>query len=499
MRIAVACAGLLLAVVAPRSALAQDSSDPQYSVRVTILSSQSARTTLGYVSVLRGYVDGTPAAFKCNECPALPKGGYEGRWDKDRLRIRWTEAFGKHRVHDDKYEVSLQAPKRDTSWSRDLPVSITAYGVSQQDCEEPVRLAVNVITKIPHPADWRIVMACTPGSWEKASLEFHALGGTRTAFTLWDNPIIPASGTVLTVLNSEQFDRCLRPGCYVHTILHELGHFKRVTGDEAVAEAFVAEEEAALYRESPQTDFPTSDVVVKCLSALNAPCPITGAIAELVEAARKTLQLRAAAVAASGTTSVPNVGSRNYPIAISVIDAQWQGTAGRTVIGSGHADLAIASSIVGFDFTGECPDPLKTVPTQPFYQARWEAEPTRLTVLISNQGTPVVCELHGVTHPGQVYVLSNGTTGMVAEEQFKARVAASKAPTATAPPSAAKPQLTNGDVIVMVALKLSTDVILAKIAASDGRFDTSSTALLKLKAANVPEEIVVEMIKRGSR
>jgi len=377
MRRFIADSALLLVLATALPAVAQQPADQPFDVRITVLSSQVVRDRLGYVAVVQGYVDGTPAAMKCELCPGLSPGRYEGRWDKDKLRIRWTEAFGSRKVHEDKYEISLRGPKRDTTWSRTAPVLITAYGVTEQQCSEPIRLAYNVITKIEHPADWRIVMACTAASWEKASLEFHALGGTRIAFTMWDNPVVPTGGTVLTVLNSEQFDRCMRPGCYVHTILHELGHFRRVTGDEAVAEQFAAEGEAALYREHPQTDFPSNDDVAKCLSSRDAACPITGEIGQLVQAARTTLQTRAAA------------------------------------------------------------------------------------------GAPV------------------------AEAQFKAR--------AGALPSAESPQLTNADVIAMVALGLSADVILAKINASGSRFDTSPSGLQQLKAAGVPDAIVLQMIGRGSR
>jgi len=292
MRHTTATATFLLAIALASAAAAQNSADENFTVRVTIVSSQAQQDRYGYLSLLRGYVDGTPAALRCERCQVLPKGRYEGRWDKDKLRIRWIEAFGSHKAHEEKYEVGFSGPKRDTTWSRETPVSITPYGVSQQECQEPVRLAYNLITRIAHPADWRIIMACTPASWERASLEFHALGGTRTAFTLWDNPVIPARGTLLTVLNSEQFDRCLRPGCYVHTILHELGHFKRLTDDEAVVEAFVDEQEAVLYREFPKTDFPTNDDVVKCLSSADAPCAVTGPLAQLVDAARAALRSR---------------------------------------------------------------------------------------------------------------------------------------------------------------------------------------------------------------
>jgi hypothetical protein len=500
MRSFTAGGALLLALATALPAVAQQPADQDFNVRVTITSSQASRDGFGYIAVLRGYVDGTPAALKCELCPALPAGQYKGRWDKDKMRIRWTEAFGDRKVRENRFEISLSGPKRDTGWSRGAPVLITPYGESERQCMEPIQLAYNVITKIEHPANWRIVMACTPASWEKASLEFHTLGGTRIAFTLWDSPTIPGGGTVLTVLNGEQFDRCMRPGCYVHTILHELGHFRRVTADEAVAEEFVAEQEAALYREHPPTDFPSNEDVMKCLSSRDAACPITGEIGQLVQTARTSLQSRAAAGAPRAGTLSPDLDPRHYPIAITLLDAQWQTNGAGGVAGSGRADLVVGTSTTAFEFTSVCPDRLETIAARNFYRARWEAEPTRLTVLADGNPQRVfTCELKGVVHPGQVYVLANGTVGAVTEEQFKARAAVSKTPTGTGVPSAGKPQLTNSDVISMVALNLSAQVILAKISASDCRFDTSPTGLQQLKAAHVPDEIVLKMIERGSR
>jgi TPR repeat protein len=54
--------------------------------------------------------------------------------------------------------------------------------------------------------------------------------------------------------------------------------------------------------------------------------------------------------------------------------------------------------------------------------------------------------------------------------------------------------LTNADIVRMVAARLSTETIRAKIANSQCQFDTSTSALVKLKAAKVPDAIVVAML-----
>jgi hypothetical protein len=58
--------------------------------------------------------------------------------------------------------------------------------------------------------------------------------------------------------------------------------------------------------------------------------------------------------------------------------------------------------------------------------------------------------------------------------------------------------LTNQSVISMVKAGLSEDVIIAKIRASERKFDTSTDALLKLKAEKVPDKVVEAMLGSGA-
>jgi hypothetical protein len=67
----------------------------------------------------------------------------------------------------------------------------------------------------------------------------------------------------------------------------------------------------------------------------------------------------------------------------------------------------------------------------------------------------------------------------------------------TQDPGAAKPQtasLTNKDVLEMLKAGLTADVVLAKIKSSPASFDTSPTALAELKAANVPDSVILAMV-----
>lgn len=82
-------------------------------------------------------------------------------------------------------------------------------------------------------------------------------------------------------------------------------------------------------------------------------------------------------------------------------------------------------------------------------------------------------------------------------------VVASPASRAQDPPAqeqnAAKPQpvanaLTNKDVIDMLKAGLTAEVVVAKIKSSATNFDTSPAALTELKAANVPDDVILAMV-----
>ncbi len=421
-------------------------SNDEFNVRVTVVASQVRRETFGYSVLLAAYVDGTLAELKCSQCDQPAPGRYSGRWDKDRIRIREQESFGNQKVKELKFDVSLRGPKRDLRWSTEQPVLITAYGLSEQQCRLPIQLANNVISKVDHPADWRVVIACTPESWQKIALEYQNVGGTRVAFTTWDSPRVPGDGVVLTVLNAEQFDHCMRPGCYVHTILHELAHFRKVTSVEAVAESDAAEHEQALYREHPASEFP----------------------------------------------SILDLKARAFPLSVHLLEVQWADATGS---GRGRGNVFIGNSPVAFDFTATCPDRLVPTAPAPAYKGKWEAEAKRLSVLVVRPAPqpPYTCELSTETRPGSVYQRNSatGAVSAITADQFNARFEALKA--------AARAKLTNADVVSMAGSGISTAVILAKIAASDCAFDTSPDALRQLQAAHVPEAVVLEMIRRSSQ
>ncbi|HEY8184673.1 MAG TPA: hypothetical protein VIF64_01310 [Pyrinomonadaceae bacterium] len=62
------------------------------------------------------------------------------------------------------------------------------------------------------------------------------------------------------------------------------------------------------------------------------------------------------------------------------------------------------------------------------------------------------------------------------------------------PPQTAPSELTNKDVLDMVKSGLSTEIVVAKIKASPGKYDTSATTLAELKAANVPDAVIMAML-----
>jgi hypothetical protein len=55
-------------------------------------------------------------------------------------------------------------------------------------------------------------------------------------------------------------------------------------------------------------------------------------------------------------------------------------------------------------------------------------------------------------------------------------------------------ELTNKDVLDMVKSGLATEIIVAKIKASPGNYDTSAATLAELKSANVPDAVIMAMV-----
>ena len=55
-------------------------------------------------------------------------------------------------------------------------------------------------------------------------------------------------------------------------------------------------------------------------------------------------------------------------------------------------------------------------------------------------------------------------------------------------------ELTNKDVLDMVKSGLSTQIVVAKIKTTPGRFDTSVATLAELKSANVPDAVIMAMV-----
>lgn len=69
------------------------------------------------------------------------------------------------------------------------------------------------------------------------------------------------------------------------------------------------------------------------------------------------------------------------------------------------------------------------------------------------------------------------------------------APTSQKP---AAPALINKDIVEMMKAGLAADIIVAKIKSSETSFDTSPAALAELKAANVPDTVILAMVKPAS-
>src|SRR5690348_11501767 len=76
-----------------------------------------------------------------------------------------------------------------------------------------------------------------------------------------------------------------------------------------------------------------------------------------------------------------------------------------------------------------------------------------------------------------------------------AAVPGTAVPQTNQPPQARVTALTNKDVLEMVQAGLTQEIVTAKIKSSSCNFDTSPDTLKKLKAANVPDAVILAMVQ----
>jgi hypothetical protein len=202
----------------------------------------------------------------------------------------------------------------------------------------------------------------------------------------------------------------------------------------------------------------------------------------------------------------------NFPLNVTILESKWQRGQTGGAVGNGQGNVRNGDSIAAFEFSALCYSELINSTPGTSFNARWESEPTRLLVLSHKPGTDEhhQCELKTDVHPSRVY-MRNSNSGILTsltQDEFKvwlekkkvAQAAALQAaPTvkAATPEPSAKSKLTNNDLIVMVSTGLSSDIVLAKIEASECAFDTTPDGLGRLKTAKIPNAIVIGMIKKS--
>src|SRR6266702_220273 len=202
----------------------------------------------------------------------------------------------------------------------------------------------------------------------------------------------------------------------------------------------------------------------------------------------------------------------HFPLGVAILESKWQRGQAGGAIGTGRGNIRNGDSFEAFEFSALCFSELHNAMSNSSFLGKWTSEPTRLLVLSHTPGTEQYhqCELKTDVRPTHVYVRNSnsGILDALTQDEFKvwrekrkaARTAALQAdPTVKAAPPepSAKSKLTNNDVIVMVSTGLSSDIVLAKIEASECAFDTTPDGLGRLKAAKIPNAIVIGMIKKS--
>jgi hypothetical protein len=91
-----------------------------------------------------------------------------------------------------------------------------------------------------------------------------------------------------------------------------------------------------------------------------------------------------------------------------------------------------------------------------------------------------------------------GGASLLAMLSLNTRPAAAQASMSEAIPHAAPTKLENADIVDMVKAGLPEEIIIAKVQGTPGNFDTSPTALTALKTSQVPNAVILAMVKKSS-
>lgn len=180
-------------------------------------------------------------------------------------------------------------------------------------------------------------------------------------------------------------------------------------------------------------------------------------------------------------------------------------------VGSGRGNIRNGDSFTAFDFAALCSGELNNTVSNSAYKAKWKEEPTKLSVLVHYAGSDKngECEFRTDVHPKIVYVRYSdaGTINTLTQDEFKVRrenrmitqasAVQTETPAKTTASPSGKSKLRNDDVIAMARDGLSTDIITAKIDVSECSFDTSPDGISKLKAAKIPDKVIIQMIKKA--
>lgn len=196
----------------------------------------------------------------------------------------------------------------------------------------------------------------------------------------------------------------------------------------------------------------------------------------------------------------------HYPLWVSLLESQWDAGAYGGFKGTGQGNIRLGQQYTAFEFSALCAGKLKNSVGSSGFRGKWVEQNSRLLLLTNNidSGSKGQCELKTIVRPAYVFI-RNSTTGIVSaitQADFQKTVQQANAANSlaesgrmsTQAASGAKAKVANADIIALVAAGISVPVIEAKIGASDCSFDTSAESLRQLKAAKVPDSVVLAMI-----
>jgi hypothetical protein len=145
-----------------------------------------------------------------------------------------------------------------------------------------------------------------------------------------------------------------------------------------------------------------------------------GVLGTITQAEFKDRQAKFAQRAAALAPADAN--NSHYPLHLSILNLNWGNTVAGLHSGMGQGNLTTPAGVSAVDFSLSCPVSIDVNPIGRYYLGRWQAEGSRMSLLLHKLGDPTAaatCDLKTIVHTDVYVRRSTGDLQAVSQAQYK--------------------------------------------------------------------------------